>query len=335
MKILPTRRTLVALAALACALAALVGASPAPGDVVSPVVTLGPTTIANGVASVSGTITAPAASSAQLTVNGQPLGLNTGGTFAGVVNLNGQSALTLTVTNPATGEVSTISVPLTSNLIGPGGVISPSVLSAIEAAAASLTKPIGGFLSVGGQPISVSGGVGNRDQLAGLTVNGVDAMSALKPDGTFAVPIPGTSKEVTVLMTDRQGVSLETRYPVVSATYVTATNAVGVRIASVRFYAKRVKATKRVRVLVTVKDKRGLLVRGAKVNVRSTRASWVRGSAKVRSTNKKGQVQFFVRLRPKAFGKRFVIVTTAKTPKAKASKRSSVRLPRLATARKK
>lgn len=330
MTTMPTRRTLAALTAVACSLIALVGAGSAPGDIVSPVVTLGPTTVANGVAAVSGTVTAPAPSSAQLSVNGQPLGLNTGGTFAGIVNLNGQSDLSLAVTNPATGEVNTVNIPLTTNLVGPGGVISPTVLSGLENAAASLTRPIGGFVSVGGEPITVSGGVGNRDQLAGLTVNGVDALSMLHPNGSFAIPVPGTSKEVTVLMTDRQGVSIETRYPAVSAAYVSAANAVGVQIASIRYYTKRIKTTKRLRMVITVKDRRGLLIRGAKVNVRSARAAWVRGHTNVKNSNKKGQVAFIMRLRPKAFGKRFIVVATAKTPNAKASKRGSVRLPRLA-----
>jgi hypothetical protein len=332
MTTMPTRRTLAAFTAVACSLIALLGAGSAPGDIVTPVVSLGPTTVANGVATVSGTLTATAPSSAQLSVNGQPLGLDAAGTFAGIVNLNGQSNLSLTVRNPANGEVSTVSIPLTTNLVGPGGVISPTVLSALEQAAASLTRPIGGFVSVGGQPISVSGGVGNSGQLASLSVNGIDALSLLHPNGTFAVPIPGTSKEVTVLMTDRQGVSIETRYPATQASWVMAKNAVGVRIASIRFFTKGIKKTKRVRMIVTIKDQRGLLVQGAKVNVRSARAAWVRGRTKVKGSNKKGQAVFIMRLRPKAFGKRFIVVTTAKTPTAKAAKRSSLRLPRLARA---
>jgi hypothetical protein len=334
-KVLPTRRTLVALVATASALVALVGASPAPGDVVAPVVTLGPTIVANGVAVVSGTLTAPAPSNAQLSVNGQPLGLNAAGSFAGTVNLNGQSNLSLSVRNPATGEVSTTNIPLTTNLVGLGGVISPTVLSDLQQAAATITRPLGGFVSVGGQPISVTGGVGNRDGLASLTVNGIDALSLLKPGGTFAVPVPGSSKEVTVLMTDKQGVSVETRYPAaasypaVKATYVSAANAQGVRIASIRYFTKRIKATKLLRMIVTVKDRRGLFVRGAKVNVRSARSGWVIGQAGAKSSNKQGQAGFTMRLRPKAFGKWFVVVATATTPKATASKRSSVRLPRL------
>jgi len=325
---LPQRRTLVALAALACVLAALVGARLAPGDIVTPAVTLGPTTVMNGVATVSGTIAAPNQSAATVTVNGQPLEVNAAGAFAGTVNLNGQSVLSLSVRDPATDDVTTTTIPLTTNLVGPGGVISPTVLDALEQAAASITRPIGGFVSVGGEPISVSGGVGNSDQVADLSVNGTDALSALHRDGRFSIPVPGTSKEITVLMTDKQGVSVETRYPAGALAYVMAANAVGVKVAKIRYFTKGVKKTKRVRMVVTVKDRRGILVKGARVTVKSLRARRVFGGAKVKSTSKKGQTGFVFRLRSKSFGKRLVIVTMARTPSAKASKRTGVRVPR-------
>jgi hypothetical protein len=335
---LSARRTFIALALLASTTIALVGARPAPGELVGPVVTLGPTTVLNGVGTVSGTLAGTSPSSAQLTINGQPVAVNAAGQFSAIVNLNGQSALTLGVRNPATGEVTTLNVPLTSNLIGPGGVISPSVLSALEQAALAVTKPIGGFVSLGDDlPITVSGSVGNRDQLAGLSVNGVDALSAVRPDGGFSVPIPGTSREITVLMTDKQGVSQTITYPVErtaqSSTTVSAAQAVGVRITSVRFFAKKIKKTKRLRMLVTVKDRRGLKIRGAVINVVSTKGGRLVRRAAAKRSNKAGQVGYVLRLRPKAFGKRLVLVTTAKTPKAKAAKRISVRLPRLATRR--
>jgi hypothetical protein len=336
---LSARRTFIALALLASTTIALVGARPAPGELVGPIVTLGPTTVLNGVGTVSGTLAGTSPSSAQLTINGQPVAVNAAGQFSAIVNLSGQSALTLGVRNPATGEVTTLNVPLTTNLIGPGGVISPSVLSALEQAALAVTKPIGGFVSLGDdKPITVSGSVGNRDQLAGLSVNGVDALSAVRPDGSFAVPIPGTSREVTVLMTDKQGVSQTITYPVErtaqsSTTTVSAAQAVGVRITSVRFFAKKIKKTKRLRMLVTVKDRRGLKIRGAVINVVSTKGGRLVRRAVAKRSNKAGQVGYVLRLRPKAFGKRLVLVTTAKTPKAKAAKRISVRLPRLATRR--
>jgi hypothetical protein len=335
---LSARRTFIALALLASTAFALVGARPAPGELVGPVVTLGPTTVLNGVATVSGTLAGTSPSSAQLTINGQPVAVNAAGQFGAIVNLNGQSALTLGVRNPATGEVTTLNVPLTTNLIGPGGVIPPSVLSALEQAALAVTKPIGGFVSLGDDlPITVAGSVGNRDQLAGLSVNGVDALSAVRPDGGFSVPIPGTSREITVLMTDKQGVSQTITYPVErtaqSSTTVSAAQAVGVRITSVRFFAKKIKKTKRLRMLVTVKDRRGLKIRGAVINVVSTKGGRLVRRAVAKRSNKAGQVGYVLRLRPKAFGKRLVLVTTAKTPKAKAAKRISVRLPRLATRR--
>jgi len=325
----PNRRTLVALAALACALAALVGARAAPGDTVTPVVKLGPTTIVNGVAIVSGTIAAPP-SSATLTVNGHPLGVDAGGTFAGTIDLNGQSALTFAVHDPAAGATNTVTIPLTTNLVGLGGVISPEVLSGLEEAGASIARPSGGFISVDGRPISVVGDVVSRDGLAGLSVNGIDALSALDRNGTFVITVPGTSREVTVLMTDKQGVSLETRYPAAAVASPSAANAIGIRIASVRYYTKGVRATKRLRMVVTVKDRRGLLVRGARVTVRSVRSARVVGRAKIKRSNKKGQTGFVLRLRSKAFGKRLVILATAKTPTAKASKRTSIRVPRRA-----
>ena len=270
--ILPTRRTLVALAILAAAFAVLAGARPAPSDIVSPVITLGPTTVANGVALVSGTVTTPWAASAQLTVNGQPLDVSSAGQFNGTANLAGDSALSLAVRNPTSGEVSTINVPLTSNLVGAGGVVPPQVLSGLDQAAATITKPLGGFVSVGDKPITVGGGVGNPDQLVGLSVNGIDALSTLKPNGTFSLAIPGTSKDVDVVLTDKQGVSLETTNPVAgppSSRRRTRSAYESLRFASTPSTSGR---PKRVRMIVTVKDRRGLRIRGAVVTVKSLRS---------------------------------------------------------------
>jgi hypothetical protein len=327
------RRTLAALAAAASVLLSLAGAAGAPADVVAPSITLGPTTVLNGVAAVSGSVAEPSSGSAQLSVNGQPLDLNAAGQFAGIVNLNGQSVLSFTVQNPATGDTSTATIPLTSNLVGPGGVVSSEALDALEQAAVSVLKPVGGFISVDGKPIQVGGSVGDDDGLVTLSVNGLDALSTLEPNGGFTVPVPGTSKEITLLMTDKEGVTLETRYQVVQSTsYVAAADADGVRITKIRYFTKGVKTKKRMRMVVTVKDRRNLNVYGAVVTVRSVRTHRIVGRAKVKHTNTKGKATFVLQVRKAGFGKRFAIVTTAQTPKAKASKRTSIRLPRLARA---
>jgi hypothetical protein len=328
-----TRRTALALATAATAVVALVGATPAPAHAVTPAITLGPTVVINGVATVSGMVTAVQPTSAQLTVNDRLLQVSAAGAFFGTVDLNGQSNLVLTLTSP-TGDVSTIRIPLTTNLVGPGGVISSGVLAKLVQAAVTVTKPIGGFVSSAGKPIPVLGRVADPNQLLGLSIDGIDVLSTIGPDGNFALSVPGTNKEVEILMTDRQGVTLETRYPVASpAAPVSAGNAAGLRIASIRYSTKRIKSTKRLGIAVTVKDRRGHFVSGAKVTVRSTRPGRIANRTRVKSTGSKGKVAFTMRLRPKAFGKRFVIVARAATPTAKDAKRSSVRLPRLARAR--
>jgi hypothetical protein len=195
--ILRKRRLLAAHAAAAGLVLMLLAAGPASGGLGSPVVTLGPTTVMNGVATVTGSVAGLQPSSAQLSINGQPVGVDAVGRFVAIVNLNGRDDLALTLTDPVKGQTNTLDIPLTANIVGPGGVIPPGVLSGLEQAAVSLLKPAGGFVSVGGEPIVVNGTVGNRDQLAGLSVNGIDALALTKPNGTFAVPILGPAGKST------------------------------------------------------------------------------------------------------------------------------------------
>jgi hypothetical protein len=103
-----------------------------------------------------------------------------------------------------------------------------------------------------------------------------------------------------------------------------------VRIAKVRYFAKGIKTKKRLRVVVTVRDRQNRLIQGAVVTLRSKRTGRVLGRrAFTRSTNLNGKVTFVLRVRRAAFGKRTTFVATAKTPSAKATKRTAVRLPRL------
>lgn len=327
---LPTRRVLAGLAALASLAVALVGPSAAGAENVAPEVKLGPTTILNGLAVLSGTV-AEDSSAAQLTINGQPVDVAAGGTFAGIVNLNGQSALSLSLQNPGSGDSSTVTIPLNTGLVGLGGILSPEALAALEQAAVSILKPVDGFISVGDEPIEVSGGVGNGGSLAGLSVNGVDALSTVKPDGGFVVPIPGTTREISVLMVDKQGASLETRYQ--TTRMVSATAADGVQITKVRYFTKGIKKSKRLRVVVTVRDRRNLLIHGARVQLRTRRTDRTRRRTLVKTSNQNGKVTFILKVRRAAFGKRTGFVATAQTPSAKVKKLTAVRLPRMKSAK--
>lgn len=340
----PARRMGVigVLAAFLCVagLMAIIAPS-APADVVKPAIVLGPTTVINGVAVVSGSVGAPN-SSGQLTVNGQPVALDAGGNFAGTFNLNGATELSYAVRNPVTGETAVAKIPLTANTVGLGGVLNPDVLALLTQAGVSLVKPLDGFGILDGLPLRLQGSVIDKDSLAGLTVNGQDVLGTIGSDRTFSIGVPGSTKEITVTSTDRYGVSTTTTFPVTHSTSaaatpagaaVSASAAVGVRIAKVRYVTRSVKRTKRFRMIVTIKDQRGLLIRNAVVRVRGVKAGWILRNPKAKKTNRVGQAAFLITGRQRAFGKRLWMVTSAQTKTAKASKKTAVKLPRRATAR--
>jgi hypothetical protein len=327
-------------AALGAALVLAVAPSARPQDP-APILSLGPVSIANGTATLSGSLTGAPAAGLELHVNGQPLGVNADGTFAGSVNLAGQSALTVTARNPLSGETVTTQIPLSTNRVGPGGLISGTVLDALKRAGISLTIPDGGFVSVDGLPIRVEGGVLDRGELTSLKVNGTDVLERLSSSGSFTQIVPGTSREVSVTATDRQGVSQTTSFGVAPVSSVIGTaagpsvaaaGAVGLVIAKVRYLTKTARPLKRFRMIVTVKDRQGRLVRNATVRIRPTnfqaRKRFVVGKQRVKRSSKLGQANFLVLVRKHALGKRLFMVAAAQTARARAQKTTSVRLPK-------
>jgi hypothetical protein len=322
------------LAAAVAALTVLALTPSAPAEVVKPLVVLGPTTVLNGIATVSGTL-GPESSGAELTVNGQRVAVDAVGRFAAAVNLNGQSALTFSLKNPTTGRESTTTIPLSTNIVGPGGLIGPGILDALEQAAVALFEPVGGFTVTDGLPLRIEGSVGDPASLASLKVNGQELLGSLDANRGFSLELPGTTKVVTVTTTDRQGVYQTYSAPTSPAATAGTTHTVsakaaqGVRIAKIRYITKNVRRTKRLRMVVTVKDRQGRLIRNAAISVRSKFARRIVRNPRAKKTNKVGQAAFLMKARNRAFGKRLVMVTIAKTPTAKASKASSVRIPKL------
>jgi hypothetical protein len=147
--------------------------------------------------------------------------------------------------------------------------------------------------------------------------------------------VPGTTKEITLSATDTHGISETTHYKVLDAsgllatqagTSVDASSAVGLKIAKVRYVAKGVARTKRLQMIVTVKDSHGYLVRGAKIKIRSKAAGRLIRRAQTKASSKVGQAAFVLRVKPQRLGKRLVMVTVARTPTAKAAKTTSIRL---------
>ena len=288
----------------------------------TPVLKLGRITVAGGSATVAGTVGSQTAGQ-QLTVNGRPVGVDAAGHFAASVSLNGASSLDFDLTSAAGDQKTSFEVPLTGALLGQGGVIPAGVLDSLAQAGVSILTPVTGS----GGPLTLTGGVVDKSQLAVVSVNGEDVLGQVQHDGTFNVRLPGTTKFVTLKMVDKQGVT-ETRTTPVKGQTVSAAQADGVRIVKVRFFTRAAARLHRMRVLVTVKDKRGRLIRGAKVSV-SVAAKKPRLShrPKATRTGEKGKATIGLRLRKSALGKRLVVVVVARTPKTKARKTSSVAVP--------
>jgi hypothetical protein len=331
--ILSRRRLLALFAAVACVALAFAVATRA--DSAAPIVDLGPVTVANGIATLSGHVTDQAMASS-LTINGQPVAVDSSGQFLISVNLNGQSSLSFSTRDPVTGQTVTTTIPL--SLAGAGGVIPGTVLDQLKAAGVSITTPTDGLVSLDGQPVKLSGMVRDPSQLQALTVNGKDVLDRLGTNGSFSQQVPGSSKAVTIQATDRQGVSQRETFSIESAsstvqtsqgTSVSAAGAFGIRIASVRYVLRGVQAKKRLSMIVTVKDRRGYLVRDAIVSVRGKSANSLRAGTAVKLSNKVGRATFVVRPRLARFGKRLFLIARAKTPSAQAHETTSVRLPKL------
>jgi hypothetical protein len=322
---------LCALVTIALTLAA--GALPVASP---PLLNLGPITILNGTATLTGSVTGASAGE-QLTVNGRPLSLDASGQFAATVSLNGASTLDLVLADPAGNQSVRFQIPLGGTTGVLGGVIPSGILDQLEQAGLSLLIPAGGLQTVDGQPLTISGGLLNPGQLAGLSVNGTDVLSGLQPNNSFIVQLPGSTKSVAVTATDKQGTSETRTYSVsqqstlvqpTAGSSVSANGAFGIRIARIRYVTKMAPRTRRLGMLVTIKDRRGYLIRGATVVVRATRAGRLVRTPQSKPTNRAGQASFSLRLRPQALGKRLVTVTRANTPTATTKKLTSVRIPR-------
>jgi hypothetical protein len=175
-------------------------------------------------------------------------------------------------------------------------------------------------------------------------VNGADVLRILGPGGLFTIAAPGSSstERVVVVATDRSGVSQTSTFTasrVTSAiatragTSVSAAGAQGIHIAKVRLDKRFLKSAKHLRAVVTVKDRRGFLIRGAALRMSAMPARHVaNGPVRAGFTNRVGQAQFGYRMTPGAFKKGalpkyLTLATRASTPKASATKRVTFRLP--------
>jgi hypothetical protein len=297
-----------------------------------PVLIDGVTVIEDGVAVLTG-----AAETEVVEINGELIQVADDGTFVAPIDLDVDSVVLRVLESPS--ELVTVEVPL-DVLLANGG---EGVLNDLIDAGISIDEPVGGFQIIDGQLPLIEGRVLNGDNLSVIEVNDVNVLSRLGDDGLFSIVLggSGTTERITVVATDRSGVTQTSTFTarrVTSAlatragTSVSAAGAQGIRIVEVALDKRFLKPAKSLGVIVTVKDRRGFLIRGAALQLRGMPAKHVAtGALKAGFTNRVGKGQFAYRLKASAFtGKPaqfFTIWMRAATPKSSATKKVTLRLP--------
>jgi hypothetical protein len=305
----------------ACAIVTLATLAlvPAAAPANQPLLTLGSITVANGTATATGSVGSEASGST-LTLNGQPMFVNAAGAFAGTADLNGSDTVDLGLSQASNGVDTHFKVPILGQTVIPESALDPLMQAGL-----SVVQPV----AKPGQPVTVTGSVADGTQLIGLNVNGVDALGLAQQGGSFTLPLPGDTGQVQVTASGVNGTLETINAPVFkpfSTATVSARDAIGIRIVKIRYVRKGVLRTHRIRMIVTVRDARGRLIRGATIRVTAKGHKLANRPRGARS-GARGNATIALRIRLSAYGKRLVTVTLARTPRAKARKTTSVRVP--------
>jgi hypothetical protein len=331
----PTRRLFgLGLVTALVALALSLGGG-ARADLGLPILTIDNVSVDDGTAVVTGTIDA-----SDLEINGVPVIVNDAGQFNVTVDLTGNDAgLNLSFIGLHSEDID-IHVPIA--LLQDGASLN-RVLDDLIDAGVTIDVPVDGFTLIDGEAIEVNGSVLNTDQLASFMVNDVNVLNHLTLGGLFSFLVPpsgSNNNNVVFVMVDRRGVSQTSTFRATSAvrtrtaTSVSAASARGLRIARVQINRTKLRSAQTFRMTVTVKDRRGLLVRGAAVRLTTKPGRWtINGPVRAAFTNKVGKAGFSVKLKRAAFPRQAVrqlaLLLRASTPRASAQKRVVLRLPAL------
>ncbi|MGH3128622.1 MAG: hypothetical protein ACRDPX_11930 [Gaiellaceae bacterium] len=322
----------IVLAALAVVLA---GAQSA--KAISAPVLIDAVSVEDGVAVVTGFVDAEL-----VEVNGQVVEVAENGAFSAPVDLSADALVLEVLESPS--ELVTITIPI-DVLLATGG---EGILNDLVDAGISIDRPADGFRVVDGEMPLVEGRVLDDSNLESLEANRVDVLQRLGNDGLFSIdlgssPSSSTSREtVTFIARDQRGVTQTSTFKATTVTStiatragtsVSATGARGVVIARMALDSRWLKSAKHIRVLVTVKDRRGYLIRGASLRLRAMPAKHVaNGALRVAFTNRVGRAQFALRLKASAFqGRLLTIAVRAATPKSTATRKVALRLPAAVT----
>jgi len=152
--------------------------------------------------------------------------------------------------------------------------------------------------------------------------------TAAPTDGTGQAGSPQASHKQAPAK--KSGAGTAASHGTAQAGAVTAANAVGLRIASIRIDRRGIAAARRLRLVVTVRDQAKHVVSHAVISVGCPRsARGVTGCTQSTFSNRLGQAAFQLRLGKPASGRRLSIVVSARTPTTRVRKLVTVRLPPL------
>jgi hypothetical protein len=193
----------------------------------------------------------------------------------------------------------------------PGTTSSTNV---IQLADRSCTVAAGSPTTAGGS--SGSGSGGGTQSNATAPANSSTQTSSSKPS-----PSSGSAT------TSRRSAGFSTTSSAIAS--VSAANARGLRITHVRYKLVNAKAGKRLRVVVTLRDRKHHPVRAAIVSLnRLAGAKSTLPGLRLGLSNRKGQATFVVQLKKSMFGHRVLLRIGARTPSARVLKVGSVLVPK-------
>ncbi len=166
------------------------GAGGAGGSAVpaAPLVSLGSVSVANGVASLTGSVNVNAAADAaravgsasadiQVSVNGNPVSISATGNFAASTNLAANGGIAVRAGIASAGVTYSISIPASAIS---GNVTAAAALGQLQTDRVTLMLPPDGFTIVDGLGIDATVRVAKLTGVAKLTLNGTDLLAKLR-----------------------------------------------------------------------------------------------------------------------------------------------------------
>ena len=274
-----------------------------------------------------------------LAINGVPVPRDASGGFQTVVDAE-PNGMRVSFAGPADESI-VVHVP--QDLVA-DEASTAQALDVLAGAGTTVVVPPGGFAVLDGTMPAVTVRAADPGRLASLTVNGREILALVRRDGSATVVPPRNSEEtIVVTATESRGVSqtstfatrrLSSTIKTLAGISVSAEGAMGVKLVALRLDRRRLRTERFVRLALRVEDRRGYLVRGARVRLQGLpRRSLAGAAVRWEVTDLLGRAELGLTLRHGAFrtaaSRRVAFVVRVTTPRATAIRRVPLVLPAL------